>query len=60
MGTKVDQTMPLMQLCLGFIAFEVTGALKWLKIKKDKRGIINITLMASIFLPSHCFWDIYF
>jgi NhaP-type Na+/H+ or K+/H+ antiporter len=38
-----------MEVCLGFIAFEVGGALKWSKIKQHKREIINITIMASIF-----------
>ena len=45
----IQQTMPLMEACLGFIAFEVGGALKWSKIKQHKREIINITIMASIF-----------
>ena len=45
----IEQAMPLMEVCLGFIAFEVGGALKWSKIKQHKREIINITIMASIF-----------
>ena len=45
----IEQTMPLMEVCLGFIAFEVGGALKWSKIKQHEKEIINITLMASIF-----------
>jgi len=47
--TMIEQAMPLMEVCLGFIAFEVGGALKWSKIKQHKREIINITIMASIF-----------
>ena len=45
----VNSTEPLMQVCLAFITFEVGGALKWSKIFKREREIINITLLASIF-----------
>ena len=45
-----ESTQPLMDVCLSFIAFEVGGALKWTKIKKHGKEIVNITLWAS-FIP---------
>ncbi len=45
----IKTTEPLMEICLAFIAFEVGGALKWSKIKKHEKEIVNITLLASIF-----------
>ncbi len=44
----IETTEPLMDICLAFIAFEVGGALKWSKIKKHEREIVNITILASI------------
>ena len=44
-----ETTKPLMDVCLAFIAFEVGGALKWSKIRKHEKEIINITILASIF-----------
>lgn len=44
----LQNTQPLMDVCLAIIAFEVGGALNWKKIKKHKNGIISITLFASI------------
>jgi len=41
-------TKPLMEICLAFIAFEVGGALKWSRIKKHEKEIVNITLLASL------------
>ena len=46
---SIETTEPLMDICLAFIAFEVGGALKWSKIKKHEKEIVNITLLASIF-----------
>ena len=45
----IEATQPLMEVCLAFIAFEVGGALKWSKIKKHKKEIISITVLASFF-----------
>lgn len=46
----IPSTVPLLKVCMAFIAFEVGGALKWTKIKAHKKEIISITLFAS-FLP---------
>lgn len=48
-GEFIENTSPLMDICLTFIAFEVGGALKWSKIKKHEKEIISITLLASFF-----------
>ncbi len=42
------ESQPLMDVCLGFIAFEVGGELKWSKIKTHEKEIISITILASI------------
>jgi Kef-type K+ transport system membrane component KefB len=44
----IQATDPVMEVCLGFIAFEVGGALKWLKLKKHEKEIISITIFESI------------
>lgn len=44
----IESTLPLMEVCLAFIAFEVGGALKWAKIKKHKKEIISITILGSL------------
>jgi len=46
--TTVKLTKPLMEFCLTFIAFQIGGVLKWSKIKKHKKEIVAITLLASI------------
>ncbi|MBL6448261.1 cation:proton antiporter [Fulvivirga sp. 29W222] len=45
----IEVTHPLMEVCLGFIAFEVGGSLKWSKIKAHEKEILSITLLASLF-----------
>ena len=45
---SIKTTEPLMEICLAFIAFEVGGALKWSRIKKHEKEIVNITLLASL------------
>jgi Kef-type K+ transport system membrane component KefB len=44
----VELTEPLLEVCLGFIAFEVGGALMWSKIKDHGKEILSITLLASL------------
>lgn len=44
----VLHTEPLLNICLAFIAFEVGGALKWSKIKRHEKEILNITVLASL------------
>lgn len=45
----LKDTSPIMEICLAFIAFEVGGTLKWSKIKMHSKGILWITLFASLF-----------
>ena len=44
----IHTTYPILEVCLGFIAFEVGGALKWSKIKVHEKEIIGITILASL------------
>jgi Kef-type K+ transport system membrane component KefB len=44
----LQNTHPLMEVCLAFIAFEVGGALKWSKIKRHEKEIISITILGSL------------
>jgi NhaP-type Na+/H+ or K+/H+ antiporter len=42
------ETNTLLSICLGFIAFEVGGELKWRRIRSHKKEIVSITVLASL------------
>lgn len=44
----LDSTHQLMEICIAFIAFEVGGTLKWSKLRKHKKEITSITILASL------------
>lgn len=44
----LDSTEPVIDTCLGFIAFEVGGSLYWQKLKNYKKQLVNILLFESL------------